>query len=665
MSLLVGKDLSVAFGPKTLFERASLAISPGERVGLIGPNGTGKSTLLAVLSGEAAPDSGTIQLARGARIGHLPQDVAQLPVGPLVDAVLASVPGRERLTLRLSAVEESLASGEEEEAGQLALAQELADLHAELEHFEERFGRHRAERILGGLGFTQGDLSRSTAELSGGWRMRAALAGLLLQDPELLLLDEPTNHLDVPTLEWFDGFLRDSQKALVIICHDREFLDRQIERILSLEIEGLRSYPGKYQDYLTARAEEEVRLVAQAERQERRRDELQSFIDRFGAKASKASQAQSRKKMLEKMDEVELHGRRETLSFRFGEVPRSGKEVISLSGVKKAFGEKVIYRGATAQVLRGQRVGVVGVNGAGKSTLLKLVAGELAPDAGEVVLGHGVLGAYFAQHHFGAGGASGEDAGSHPTSSQVRTGTLEPSQTILETLWALCPDRPESYVRGVAGLFLFSGDDVEKKVRVLSGGERARVALAKLLLLPTNLLLLDEPTNHLDITSSEALIQALRGYEGTLLFVSHNKSFVNQLATHVWEVGTGDLEVMPGNLDDYLERLRRRGAPVAAKPIAPSDSPSEREQRRAQAEARNARGMREKPLRDEIARLERRIAELEVRKKEAEGQLADPSLYNDFARARPLLDAHRVAQEELEALYARWTEKSEALAALT
>lgn len=657
MSLLVARDLSLSFGPRVLFERANLAISPGERIGLIGPNGTGKSTLLRILAGEATADSGAVQIARGARIGHLSQDLVQLPTGPLVQTVLASVPGRGRLEERLRAVEDELGREDASEADQLALAQELADLHAELEQFDERFGRHRAERILIGLGFDRADLDRPTDRLSGGWRMRAALAGLLLQDPELLLLDEPTNHLDVPTVEWFDAFLRESRKALVLVCHDREFLDRQIDRIASLEIEGLRSYPGKYRDYLAARAEEEERLIAEATRQEKRREELQSFIDRFGAKATKASQAQSRRKMLERMDAIEVREHRKTLSFRFGEVPRSGKEVVSLGGVRKAFGEKVVYREATGQILRGQRVAVVGANGAGKSTLLRLVAGELPADAGEIRIGPGVLAAYFAQHHFAQGELPTAPRGN------ARTGTLDPAKTILETLWEVSPDRSESHIRSLAGLFLFSGDDVEKPVRVLSGGERARVALAKLLLLPTNFLLLDEPTNHLDITSSEALIEALRGYDGTLLFVSHNKSFANQLATHVWEVGTGGLDAWPGNLDEYLELARRRSAPEVA-PAPPAAKRAERERRRDEAEARQARSARERPLRTEIARLEARITELEAEKKAAEQQLADPAVYADFARARPLLDAHRAAQLELDGLVARWTEASEQLAAL-
>jgi ATP-binding cassette, subfamily F, member 3 len=661
VSLVTASGLSLAYGPKVLFADGGFSIAPRDRIGLIGANGTGKSSLLRILAGETTPDSGTLSWRRGARAGYLPQDVAALPEGPLVDMVLASVPGRGAVEARLLATEAAL--HETHDAGdQLELAQALADLHAELDHFDEHYGRHRAERILGGLGFDPGDLRRSTGTLSGGWKMRAALAGLLLQDPDLLLLDEPTNHLDIPTLTWFDAFLRGSTKALLLISHDREFLNRQIGRVLSLEPEGLRGYTGDYDDYRRLRAEEEERLDAAARRQEARRAELQGFIDRFGAKATKARQAQSRQKMLDRMDEVEVREQRATISFRFAEAPRSGKEVVRLEGMSKAFGPKVVYRGLSAQVQRGERVAIIGPNGAGKTTLLRIVAGELPADAGDVKLGHSVVPGYYAQHHF----ERGENGG---------FGSLDPKKTILDTLWDIVPDQGEAYVRSVAGGFLFSGDDVEKPIGVLSGGERARVALARILLLRSNLLLLDEPTNHLDLASSEALIDALKRYDGTMLFVSHNRSFLNGLATRVWEVKDGGIVDQPGNLDDWLYHQKQL-ADAAARP--PDSEPSalrsgrtegdpprtERDRKRAEAEARNARYAREKPLRDAIARIEARIAELEAAQRSAEAALADPALYQDFARARPHVDALAAAKEELARLYSEWEAKHGELTAL-
>jgi ATP-binding cassette subfamily F protein 3 len=495
--------------------------------------------------------------------------------------------------------------------------------------------------------------------------MRAALAGLLLQDPDLLLLDEPTNHLDVPTLAWFEEFLRGTRKALVLVSHDRLFLNRQIGRVLSLEPEGVRSWVGDYDDYRRLRAEEEVQLAARAERIEARRAQLERFIERFGAKNTKATQAKSKQKMLDRMETVELHEERDVALFRFPDAPRSGREVLRLEGLRKSYGPVSVYRALDAQVLRGERIAVIGPNGAGKSTLLKLAAGELAPDAGSVRLGHGVVAGYYAQHHF-------ERDEHAPEGGPMRTfGTLDPDRTVLRTLWDVVPEQGESYVRGVAGSFLFSGDAVDKRVGVLSGGERSRVALAKLLLWPTNFLLLDEPTNHLDIESSEALIEALAGYGGTLLFVSHNRSFVNRLATAVWEVKDGGVLPFPGNLDDWLyhERQLAEAAGAEARPGGPAAPDGlrggERERKRAEAEARNARYRREKPLRDRIGAVEARIAELERAEREATEALADPAVYDDFTRARVHVDARQRAQAELEGLYAEWERLSAELESLS
>ncbi|MFB1484678.1 ABC-F family ATP-binding cassette domain-containing protein [Corallococcus sp. RDP092CA] len=649
MSLVIAQDISLAYGKKVLFDEDNFTLGPRDRVGLVGANGTGKSSLMKIIAGVSQPDGGTVQYSRRARAGYLPQEIAGLPEGTVVEAVMSTVPGRDSLEARLKDTESALSSTTDEEE-QLELAQTLADLHAELDDFENRYGRHHAERILKGLGFKDEDLAKPTQALSGGWRMRAALAGLLLQDPDLLLLDEPTNHLDVPTLAWFDGFLRRSNKAMVLISHDRDFLNRQINRVVSLEMEGVREYAGNYEDYKRQRAEEMVLLQARAEKVEQRRAELQSFIDRFGAKATKAKQAQSRAKMLAKLEKVQVLEERQTMKFRFPEVERSGRDVVLMEGISKRYGPLTVYDGLSARLERGQRIAVVGANGAGKTTLLKLVAGELAPDSGQVALGHNVVVGYYAQHH---------------------ADKLDRRNTIIEEVRPLAADKPESYVRGVLGAFLFSGDDVDKPIGVLSGGERARVALAKLLLVPSNFLLMDEPTNHLDLDSSEMLIEALKLYGGTLLFVSHNRSFINNLCTHVWEVADGKLTSHPGNLDEYLYhqeqlRLAAEGADTGAsngKGAAATGPVSEKDRKRMEAEARQRRSVVEGPIKKEIAKLEERIAKVEAEQKDRETQLADPVLYNDFARAKPLMDAHRTGKEELEDLYARWEAAQEKLAA--
>src|SRR5207248_10748007 len=336
MSLLHARELSLRYGAKILLDGASFTLGHRDRVGLIGPNGSGKSTLMKIVAGSVEPDSGAVQLVRKARAGYLPQELSELPPGSVVEGVLASVPGRAWLQSRLSAAEAALSQAATEE-DQIELGGELAELHEELAHHDELYGRHRGEEILSGLGFSPQSFTRPASELSGGWRMRAALAALLLQDPELLLLDEPTNHLDVPTLEWFDAFLKRSRKALLLVSHDREFLDRQISRVISFEPEGLRTYSGNYERYLELRAAEEEHLEAQAEKQQRRRAQMQAFIERFRAKATKARQVQSRVKLLEQEAVVEVREERATVRFRFPEAPRSGREVARLEGGAKSY----------------------------------------------------------------------------------------------------------------------------------------------------------------------------------------------------------------------------------------------------------------------------------------------------------------------------------------
>ena len=648
VSLVIVQKLSLSYGKKSLFEDAALTIGPTDRIGLVGANGTGKSTFLKILTGRVTPDDGTITFRRNARVGYLAQELQTLPDGPLVDAVLSSVPGRDSLDERLQ-VTEQLLSAATEEAEQLELAATLAELHEERDHFDEHYGRHRAERILLGLGFSLTELEKPTTQFSGGWRMRASLAGLLLQDPDLLLLDEPTNHLDLPTLAWFDGFLKRSRKAMVLISHDREFLNRQITRVVSLELEGLRTWTGNYEDYRRLRAEEAERLLATAQKVEAKRAQLQAFVDRFRAKASKASQAQSKMKQLEKLERVEVQQERATVGFSFPPTTPPGRDVVKISGLKKAFGDHVIYDGLDALLVRGQRVAVTGLNGAGKTTLLKLITGELEPDAGTITLGHNVQLGYYAQHH---------------------ADTLDRSRSILDEIMTLVPDKPQAWVRSVLGAFLFSGDDVEKKIGVLSGGERARVALARLLVKPANVLVMDEPTNHLDLDSAEALIEALEDYDGTLIFVSHNRSFLDALATHIWDVRDRKLVPFMGSMAEYLARLdaeakvREDQGEGLHRSGAPGKPATDKERKRLEAEARQERSRRLTPLKKELEKLEARIAQLETEQKAREVQLADAEFAKDYGASGPVYAAHREAAEELEQALARWEVVSTEIASL-
>jgi ATP-binding cassette subfamily F protein 3 len=465
-------------------------------------------------------------------------------------------------------------------------------------------------------------------------------------------MDEPTNHLDIPSVRWLEQYLQNFEGAMVLVSHDRDFLNRQVNRIVSLEPEGLRSHRGNYDSYLKARQEETKAMEARQRNQEQKVKEAERFIERFRAKASKARQAQSKIKLLKKMDLVQTHRKQKTIHFSFPDVARSGRVVLSLEGLSKRFGDNILYENLNLSVLRGDRVALIGPNGSGKTTLLKMVAGELKPDSGKISLGHGVAPGYFAQHHSEA---------------------LDLHKTVIEEVYQVVPDESVGFVRNVCGAFLFSGNEVEKPIRVLSGGEKARVSLAKLLVKPGNFMVMDEPTNHLDLFSSEKLIDALEQYDGTLLFVSHNQSFINRLATKVWDIQDRELVEYPGNLDEYYDHLARleadgsvetagasEGAAAGSAPVergGDARSPEKRDrkaERRARAERR--REIRETldPLQSEVEELEEHIARLESRQQELERKLSDPKLFGDGGKSASLIREHGENREALEGLLQKW-----------
>ena len=664
MSLLVLDRASLSYGDQRIVHDASFRIASGDRIGLIGPNGAGKTTLLRILLGEQPLDSGEVIRSRDCRIGYLPQDVQELGGETLLRSVLRSVPNRLAVNEALDAAEQALCTATSEDE-QLALATRVADLAERREHLDTWYSERRAIRILRGLGFGQHELDRNTAELSGGWKMRAALAGLLFQRPELLLLDEPTNHLDLPSVLWLDGFLNDLGSALLLICHDRAFLNRHIDRVLSFEPEGLRTYTGDYEAYLELRAAEEEILSAHSRNRERELKDMERFVEKYKAKATKARQAQSRAKRIRRMkDELEGQRRplaRRTLNFRFPEIPRTGRDVLQVKGLKKAFGDLTLYDGLGVRVTAGDRIGIVGVNGAGKTTLLRMIAGELQPDSGELVFGTGVQLGYYAQHH----------------SDQLYEGS-----SVLDEVRTASPGAGESYLRGVCGAFLFSRDDVDKVIGVLSGGERARVLLAKLLVRPGNLLLMDEPTNHLDLASAEALATALESYEGTLLFVSHNTTFIERLATRIWDISNGKLEDYPGRLHEFLDHQRRQEAtarkaedqkPKPQKPRTPPKPPapkkpqekapaSDRRPRRKTPEPstpppeprrRRRRRHRSEEEPEGTALLQSRVQELRQSVAGLAADLAEPAVYSDPTLFQQKLGEYEAATRKTELLEAR------------
>ena len=648
MSLVHVIDLSHGYSGRILFDRVGLQVETGDKIGLVGPNGSGKTTLLRLLAGEASPQAGVVRFAEGVRVGYLPQDIQETLEGALLPSVLASVPGRVRLRAEVRRAEEELA-GSPSPRRQERLAVRLAELHTEMGDLEARYPAHEAEKILAGLGFGEGDFDRPVSSLSGGWKMRAALAALLYRRPDLMLLDEPTNHLDLPSVRWLEQHLAGFNGAVVMVCHDRDFLNRQINRVLSFEPEGLRLYKGDYLHYLAAREEERRTLENRARNQEQKVKEAQRFIERFRSKASKARQAQSKIKLVKKMEMVKTHRRQKNVRFRFPEVPRSGRGVLEIDGVTKGYGDRVLYRGLHLNILRGERVAVIGSNGSGKTTLLRMVEGEIEPDAGRIRLGHGVTKSYYAQHH-----------------SEM----LDPQRTVLEEVYRAVPHESVSFVRGVCGAFLFPGDDVDKPVGVLSGGEKARVCLARILVKPGNFLVMDEPTNHLDLMSSETLIEALAEYDGTLLFVSHNLAFVNSLATKVWDIRDGEVVEYPGTLDEYEAHLARKGLDVVAgKAGGGTGAPDNREKprqrrkelRKERAEQRRRARELIRPLEESLRRIEDRIQDLETRQKALERDLADPEIFRDESRSVPMLKEYDRIKKDLEDLLGDWEATQERL----
>jgi ATP-binding cassette, subfamily F, member 3 len=647
MPLIQAESLSLQFGGKVIFDDASIAIEAGDRLGIIGANGTGKSTLMKILVGETQPDGGRITRARGCRVGYLAQEHGDPGEGPLLDNVLATAPGRGTLDERLKAVEKALAGASSPEE-QLELSTELAELHGTLGHLEDQFSRHEAQRILSGLGFSEEDFARPVREFSGGWRMRAALASLLFQRPDVLLLDEPTNHLDMPSVHWLGGFLRSFRQALVLISHDREFLNGHVKRVASLEVEGLRQYRGNYDGYLEQREMELELLENRAAKDERRRKELESFVERFRAKATKARQAQSRVKMIEKMEEqfVEIPRPRRSIALRFKPVPRSAETVIAVRKLGFGYGERRIFSNVDLMVRRGDRLAIVGMNGAGKTTLLKLLAGELEPDDGEIALGHNVTRSYFAQHH---------------------ADVLNLEKTVLEEVWRAVPAMSQTEARGICGAFLFSDDDVDKHVRVLSGGEKARVALARMLADPGNLLLLDEPTNHLDTESATKLTESLTSYDGTLLFVSHNLDFARRLSNKVWDVHDGIVEEYPGSLGDYLDHLAEvekerhldeSDGALRNTPAQPDDKAARKEAYQKAKEAEAQERKKRSSIKRRVEEAEAKVTALEKEQAELEAQLADPATHLDAARSKQLSARYQEVRSGLERAMSDW-EKSQ------
>ncbi|WP_305042166.1 ABC-F family ATP-binding cassette domain-containing protein [Geoalkalibacter sp.] len=621
------------FGDRAVFAGIDWTINAQDRVGLCGENGAGKTTLLRLLAGQVSPDAGQVQSGRETTIGYLPQDGLEYRGRTLFDEVRGALDELLRLDAEIKSLEQALAHGENpRDLERYALVQEL---------FLQRGGyAMEAEigKVLHGLGFAESDWQRPCEHFSGGWQMRIGLAKLLLRRPNLLLLDEPTNHLDLPARDWLEDYLVHYPFAVVLVSHDRFFLDRVVTRIVEIWNGRLTEYPGNYSRYLEAR---EARVSALREARHRQDEEIariEAFINRFRYQANKAALVQSRVKQLEKIERIEVPPARKKIAFRFPDPPKGGRLALELQAVSHGYADLQVLNAVDLAVERGERLALVGPNGAGKSTLMRLLSGVEQPLRGLRHEGHNLRLGYFAQ-------------------DQARV--LDGSRTVLEEITAAAPFDMVPRVRDVLGAFLFSGDDVHKRVAVLSGGERNRLALAILLLHPANLLLLDEPTNHLDLHSKEVLLDALRHYAGTLVFVSHDRYFVDALATRVVEVGGGCLLSYPGNYEDFLRAKEQTGDR--------SHSRERVEQRREQtlSAVEPERGRQAQLERKEAKRQERRrqkdldevqalIEDCETALAALETRMAAPDFFADAARAREAGAEHERLQAELARLYLRW-----------
>lgn len=624
------------YGPKILFENADWLVTPNDRTGIVGANGTGKSSLLKVLGGIEGLDSGTITLQKGVTLGYLPQEGLSLSGRTVFAECMTVFSGlraleveQEQLTARMAELDPN---GEE-------YAQVAERFHRAESEFRARDGysiEAQVGAVLSGLGFSQRDWKRNTEQFSGGWQMRIALAKLLLEKPNLLLLDEPTNHLDLEARNWLEGYLSEYPHAFVLVSHDRYFLDMTVRKIVELWNKGLHFYTGGYTRYEQLKDERRAQLQAAYENQQDKIRQLEAFISRFRYQATKAKQVQSRIKELERIEKIEIPPEEKSIHFRFPQPKPSGRIVAEFKNVSKSYGDHPVFAGANFIVERGDRVALVGVNGAGKSTLIKILAGTEAVTSGEYALGHNAQPDYFAQDQYKE---------------------LDPAARLVDDLATVAPRATNTELRSILGCFLFSEDDVFKSIGVLSGGERNRYALARMLMMPSNFLLLDEPTNHLDMRAKDVLLTALQEYSGTVVFVSHDRYFIDRLATRVFEIEEGRVEVYPGNYEDYLWR-KQGGAVRTEAAVEPRNLNGTAAGAAPKLPEKRLNPIKLKRMQERRTAIEQKVSQLETEIADYEASLANFVSAEETKRTSDLLEARK---SDLTNLMAEWEEVTQLL----
>ena len=636
-------NISLQFSGKYLFKDVNYKISSGDKISLVGANGTGKSSILKIIAGLLQPESGEVLKQKRIAIGYLPQDSVTHRGKTLLEEASSALTDIIELQKKETSLAEALANPNLTEEEQMDLAHQLGEVHHKLDGLDSYSAESKVEKILIGLGFAEEDFSRLTDEFSGGWQMRIALAKILISQNDILLLDEPTNHLDIDSLEWLIDFLKSYKGGLLIVSHDKNFITQVTNRTLEIFLGKFFTFKGDYDAYINYKIERDELTVHQYEQQQKKIKETQKFIERFRYKATKSRQVQSRIKQLDKVDLIELPEDKSEINIRFSEPPQSGRTPIKLISIHKSYGDKKVFQGIDFEIEKGEKIAFVGPNGAGKSTLAKIIAGVIDYNSGERILGHNTIISYYAQ-----------DVADN----------LNPTLDIIETVDGIDVNKTVGQLRSLLGSFLFSGDDVFKKVGVLSGGEKSRVALCKILLTKANFIILDEPTNHLDYNSKLILQKALINFNGSLILVSHDVDFLRPIASKVIDIRKGKLKTYLGDIDYFLSKrdlssLERDVVVVEKKEKV--ETTNRKDQKRLEAELRQQKHNATKNLVKEISSWEIKISSYENLIKDLERKLADPSIYSDGDGAKDITNRFNKTKSELEQANKKWEKLTEKL----